>query len=286
MFSGTSPERLSKSAGSWPRPCRILALMVLLSSVQGFPQQTVPNRSNARQPSKISPLLEEAEELLRRGSVDRAKNKIQEELLRNPSSVEGYDLLGIVYTDEKDYAQALEAFQQALKLDSNSTRALNNLGNLYVAENKLDLAEKEFRKVLRLEPGNRDGNYNLGLVLMAKGSPLAAISHFQRVHPLDIAARSNLIRAYLRAGRTAEGLRLATDLSAQNKDDVQLHFTLGVLLASEKQYRAAQLELQQANALQPETLEILYNLGQAYLRTAEYAKAELALRRALNLKSD
>jgi tetratricopeptide (TPR) repeat protein len=139
---------------------------------------------------------------------------------------------------------------------------------------------------LRLEPGNRDGNYNLGLVLMARGSPLTAISRFERVRPLDIATRSNLIRAYLRAGRTAEGLKLASDLSAQNKDDVQLHFTLGVLLASEKQYRAAQLELEQANALEPETLEILYNLGQAYLRTAEYAKAELALNRALKLKSD
>src|SRR5580700_1453868 len=285
MFSGTSPERLSKSAGSWPRPCRILALMVLLSSVQGFPQQTVPNPGNARHTSKISPLLEEAEELLRRGSVDRAKNKIQEELLRDPSSVEGYDLLGIVYTDEKDYAKALEAFELSLQLDPNSTRALNNLGNLYVAENKLDLAEKEFRKVLRLEPGNRDGNYNLGLVLMAKGSPLTAISHFQRVHPPDVATRSNLIRAYLRAGRTAEGLKLASDLSAQNKDDVQLHFTLGVLLASEKQYRAAQLQLEQANALQPETLEILYNLGQVYLRAGEYPKAELVLNRALKLKS-
>jgi tetratricopeptide (TPR) repeat protein len=286
MFSGASLQRLSKSAGSVPRPCRILALVVLLFSAQGFPQQTVPDRGTTRQPSKISPLLQEAEELLRRGSIDEAKNKIQEELERNPSSVEGYDLLGIVYTDEKDYNNALEAFRHALKLDPNSTRALNNLGNLYVWENKLDLAEQEFRQVLRLEPGNRDGNYNLGLVLMATGSPLAAISRFERVHPLDIATRSNLIRAYLRAGRTALALKLATALSAQNKGDVQLHFTLGVLLASEKQYRAAQLELEQANALEPETLEILYNLGQAYLRTAEYAKAELALNRALKLKSD
>jgi tetratricopeptide (TPR) repeat protein len=286
MFSGALLQRPSKSAGSVPRPYWILALVVLLFSAQGFPQQTVPLRGQARQTSKISPLLQEAEELLRRGSVDQAKNKIQEELERNPSSVEGYDLLGIVYTGEKDYANAFEAFQQALKLDPNSTRALNNLGNLYVAENKLDLAEQELRKVLRLEPGNRDGNYNLGLVLMARGSPLTAISRFERVRPLDIATRSNLIRAYLRAGRTAEGLKLASDLSAQNKDDVQLHFTLGVLLASEKQYRAAQLELEQANALEPETLEILKNLGQAYLRTAEYAKAELALNRALKLKSD
>ena len=255
-------------------------------STHGFAQQTAPSRSNSRKLQNISPLLLEAEELLRQGSIDEAKKKVQEELQQNPSSVDGYNLLGIIYSDEKDDANALQAFQQALKLDPNSTRALNNLGNLYVTEKKLDQAEKEFRKVLRVEPGNRDGNYNLGLVLMAMGSPVEAISHLQRVHPPDIATRFNLIRAYLRAGRTAEGLKIATDLSTQNKDDVQLHFTLGVLLASEKQYRAAQFELEKANALQPETLEILYNLGEAYLRTAEYAKAELALNRALKLKAD
>src|SRR5580692_1470037 len=286
MRSGASLQGPSKSAGSPFRLLRILALIMVLISARGLAEQTVSNRGNARQPLKISPTLQEAEELLRQGSIAEAKKKIQDELQRNPSSVDAYTLLGIVNTDEKEYANALQSFQQALKLDPNSTRARNNLGNLYVAQNKLDLAEKEFRKVLRLEPGNRDGNYNLGLLLMATGSPLTAISHFERVRPLDIATRSNLIRAYLRAGRTAEGLKMATELSTQNKDDVQLHFTLGVLLASEKQYRAAQLELEQANALEPETLEILYNLGQAYLRTAEYAKAELALNRALKLKSD
>ena len=59
---------------------------------------------------------------------------------------------------------------------------------------------------------------------------------------------------------------MARELSAQSKADVQLHFTLGVLLASEKQYKSAQLELEKANALQPETFEILYNLGQTYLQ--------------------
>jgi len=126
----------------------------------------------------------------------------------------------------------------------------------------------------------------LGLVLMAKGRPAEAIIHFQRVRPSNVETRFNLIRACLQAHRTAGGLKVATELSAQNKDDVQLHFTLGVLLASEKQYRAAQLELEKANALRPETFEILYNLGQTYLRGGEYAKAEQALNRALKLKPD
>jgi tetratricopeptide (TPR) repeat protein len=58
------------------------------------------------------------------------------------------------------------------------------------------------------------------------------------------------------------------------------------LLASEKQYRAAQLEFEKADALQPANFETLYNLGQAYLRNGDYTKAEATLNRALRLKPD
>jgi tetratricopeptide (TPR) repeat protein len=285
-MTGTSLHP-GKRAGSRLRLARILGLTATFVFATGSrAQQTVPGRRNARQSAKTpSPFLE-AETLLREGSIDEAKQKIQEELERNPTSVEGYNLLGIIDSEQRDYPSALEALRHALTIEPNSTKTRNNLGNVYVAQGKLDLAEKEFRQVLRLEPGNRDGNYNLGLVLMAKGSPAEAIPLFQRVRPTNVATRFNLIRAYLQAGRRAEALKTATELSAQNKDDVQLHFTLGVVLASAKQYRAAQLELETANALKPETLEILYNLGQAYFRTGEYSKAELVLNRALKLKPD
>ena len=99
----------------------------------------------------------------------------------------------------------------------------------------------------------------------------------------------NLIRAYLQAGRTSEGLKLAKEFSDQRnngEDAVQQHFTLGTLLASEKQYGQAQLELEKANSLQPNTFEILYNLGQAYVRGRNYEKAGPLLDRTLKLKPD
>jgi tetratricopeptide (TPR) repeat protein len=266
---------------------RILALTIILAIAgRTAAQQPAPARSASRPAAKVpSPFLE-AETLLGQGSVEEAKLKIQEQLRLNPSSVEGYNLLGIVYSSEKDYANAEEALQHALKLDPNSPRTRNNLGNVYVAQEKFDLAEKEFGEVLRLDSTNREANYNLGLLLMARRSPAQAIFHLQRVRPADIATRFNLIRAYLQAGRTAEGLKMAQELSAQNKDNVQMHFTLGVLLAGERQYPAARLELEKASALQPETFEILYNLGQVYLQTGEYKKAEVVLSRALKLKPD
>ncbi|MGD0789002.1 MAG: tetratricopeptide repeat protein [Terracidiphilus sp.] len=226
------------------------------------------------------------EALVQQGRLDEARTQMLDELQRNPSSVDGYNLLGIIDSDGQDYPDALAAFQKAFKLAPNSTKTHNNLGNLYVAQKRIDLAEKEFRTVLRLDPGNQDGNYNLGVLLMAKGSPAAAIPYFERVRPANLPTRFNLIRAYLQSKRTAEALRMAAEVSAQNKNDVQVHSSLGVLLASERQYRPAQLELEKADALQPGTFEILYNLGEDLLDSGEPAKADLELTRALKLKPE
>jgi len=236
--------------------------------------------------SKASQDFQQVEALIQQNRLHEAKTKALEELQHHPASVEGYNLLGIIETDQQDYVAAIASFRKALQLNPNSTKTHNNLGNVYVAQKQLDLAESEFRTTVRLDPGNNEGNYNLGVLLMIKGSPAQAIPRLERVHPMSAAAGMNLVRAYLQTKRTADALRLATKLSAQNNDDVKVHFSLGILLASEKQFKAAQLELEKADALQPETFEILYNLGQDLLRVQSYSKAEVTLRRALKLNSD
>jgi tetratricopeptide (TPR) repeat protein len=235
-------------------------------------------------PTKPSDDFAEAAALAQQGRVAEAKTATLEALEHHPSSVEGYNLLGIIETNQHDYAGALEAFKKALKLAPNSVKTYNNIGNAYVAIKDLNSAEKAFRTGLHLDPANQDGNYDLGVLLMMDGRPAEAIPHFQKVATQNLAARFNLIRAYFESKRVQDALRLASDVSSQGGDDVQVHFSLGVLLASEKQYKAAQLELEKADALRPETFEIVYNLGQVYLRDGQNPKSELALSRALKLK--
>ena len=262
-------------------------VLFLLASPQtaSFAQSTSP-KSHKQQSAKLPTTLQAAESLMEQGRLDEARAKIQEEIKTTPSSVEAYNMLGFLYTQQKDYPSAEEAFDRGLKIAPDSTQTHNGLGNLYVAEGNIDSAEKEFRTTLRLEPVNQEANYNLGLLLISKKQPDRAIRYLERVRPANVPTRFNLVRAYLEDKRTQEALRIASELSEQNKGDVQLHFTLGVLLASEKQYKDAALELERADAIQPGTFEILYNLGQAYVRDGDNAKAEIALNRALKLKPD
>jgi len=263
-----------------------LSVLILLTICGFASAQQRPAKLQSTNQSEENSRLSEIEQLIQQGAFDQAKVRIDDALRANPGDPGAYNLLGIVETSQKDYAEAEKAFQQALRLAPQSPTTHNNLGNLYVSEKKFEAAEKEFNDVLKVAPANRDANYNLGLLLLARGSPVPAIAHFQRAHPQSVETRFNLIRAYLAAGKDAEALQQARQLSAAHKQDVQLHFTLGLVLASAKQYNAAQLELEQANALQPETFDILHNLGQAYLRGHKYANADVALNRALKLKPD
>jgi tetratricopeptide (TPR) repeat protein len=266
--------------------CTALAAFTLstdgaLASQQASPSKKAPAQA-AQKPSPFA----DVERLLQEGKFSEARSQLEAELPQNPSSAEGYALLGVVYSEEKNFPEAIRAFEHSLQLNPRSNQARNSLGNIYVIEGHLDLAEKEFRESVRSNPSDNGGNYNLGLVLLAQNKPAEAIAYLQRVQPPSIESQMNLVRALLRAGRTAEGLRTAKELSAKNKEKVQVHFTLGVLLGSQKQFQAAQTELEQANALQPQTFEILHNLGEVYLRNGQYANAERALDRAIKIKPD
>jgi tetratricopeptide (TPR) repeat protein len=150
-------------------------------------------------------------------------------------------------------------------------------------QEKKELAEREFCTTLRYEPRNRDANYNLGLLLLARNDPRDAITYFSRVQPQGPEVLFNLTQAYLGAGQKEKGLMLARALSKQAKNDVRAHFTLGVLLAKQREYSAASREFEVANSLQPGTFEILYNLGQAYRKRDDNEKALDALGQALKV---
>jgi tetratricopeptide (TPR) repeat protein len=223
------------------------------------------------------------QELLAQHTPKLAEAEVRAGLELAPRSVEGLNLLGIALGEEKDFTGAAEAFQQALKINPRSTETHNNLGNSYVVQDKKELAEREFHATLRYEPRNRDANYNLGLLLLARNDPRDAITYFSRVQPQGPEVLFNLTQAYLGAGQKAKGLRLARSLSEHAKNDVRTHFTLGVVLAKQRQYAAAIHEFEAADALQPGTFEILYNLGQAYRKRGDNEKALDVLGHALKL---
>jgi len=281
-------DKPAESAARLPR-AKLVLLLALLAAGLPLPlrlihAQTAPRSSVAKKPLTAADAhFAAGRDLLAQHRSKEAEAEIRAGLKLAPQSLQGLNLLGIALGGQKDFAGAGAAFQQALKINPRSPETHNNLGDSYVIQQKNDLAEREFRTTLRYDPANRDANYNLGLLLLARNDPRSAITYFSRVQPQGPEVLFNLTQAYLGAGQKEKGLELARSLSEQAKNDVRAHFTLGVLLAKQKQYDAAIHEFEVANALQPNTFEILYNLGQAYRKRGDNEKALDVLDRALKL---
>ena len=129
-MSGCSSIQIQKTNRSLPL-LGVLALALLALRGYGQAAQQPSHNIHVTPPAKSAPAFQEAEELIQKGLFEQAREKIEEQLKLSPASVEGYNLLGIVYTSEKDYNHALDAFQRALELEPNSAKTHNNLGNLY-----------------------------------------------------------------------------------------------------------------------------------------------------------
>ncbi len=128
-----------------------------------------------------------------------------------------------------------------------------------------------------------------GLVLMAKSSAGRSHLHLSTGAPRGRSpTRFNLVRAYLQAGRTAEGLKLGTRaFNSEARDNVQLHFTLGVLLAPRKAVPGRP----NSNWKRPAPCSRKHSRfsstwDRPIFSSGDYEKAEVILNRALKLKPD
>jgi tetratricopeptide (TPR) repeat protein len=230
--------------------------------------------------------FEVAKQLLQKGLLEEAAAAAEGGLYRAPTSVLGLNLLGVIYHQQGRYTEAIALFEQALTIKPDSVDTLDNLATSYAAQNKTDLAEQLFRKSLRLRPQDSTANYNLGLLLLERNKSKESIPYLLRVRHPDVAARLSLVRACLSAGNVAAGLATAEKLSQDSPKDTKVHFSLGLLLASHRQYKSAIHEFELANALQPQTFDILHDLGQAYLLSEQPEKARETLDQAIHLQPD
>src|SRR5438270_2309035 len=128
-----------KSAGNFS----VAVLPIVIAAALVSPAQQARSQ-RASSDNNSDPRVVAAEKLLSEGRVQDAKQTLEEEIREKPN-VAAYNLLGIACISEKNFPDALDAFDHALKIDPNSVKTHNNLANFYIAQGKAELAEKELK---------------------------------------------------------------------------------------------------------------------------------------------
>lgn len=88
--------------------------------------------------------------------------------------------LAASYYQQRQFAVAIDEAKQALGLNPNSTAAYGLLGLIYMDLDDRAQAEANFSRALRLEPDNPELNNNYGWFLCRTGREKSSLEYFQR----------------------------------------------------------------------------------------------------------
>ena len=202
--------------------------------------------------------------------------------------VETNHLVGMLFTDNRRWDEAIVAFRKAIELDPKFALAYSNLGWALGEKKRYDEAIPILHKAIELDSKLAEAHNNLGWALNGKGQYDEAIPSLRKaleLDPKDAKAQNNLGYALNRKRQYDEAipiLRKAIDLDPNH---ATAHNNLGSALNGKGHYDEAVPILRRAIEINPRYATAHNNLGYALNRKQRYDEAIPILRKAIEINS-
>jgi predicted O-linked N-acetylglucosamine transferase (SPINDLY family) len=196
---------------------------------------------------------------------------------------------GIVLNALKRHAEAIESFDQAIKLKSKYAEAHNNRGATLASMGQDEAALESLRKAIAIKPDYIDAHYNLGTSLRALGRNEEALKSLDRT----LALRPNHVQAHTNRGLTLEALDRIDEALATYDKAVAINpafseaaINRSRVLGSQHRFEEALTTFEKTLAVNPNDPEIYYHRARLLLELNRNDDAAVDLRKALALKPD
>lgn len=128
-----------------------------------------------------APTLEQAKQVLQAGQYDQAETQLRQIVNQQPDSAEAYFNLGLSLHLQMELEEAIQTYEQAIKLDPTYDQPYTNKGLALIEANQLDEASAVFQQVLALPERAESpasihslAHYNLAIILKRQGKLAAA----------------------------------------------------------------------------------------------------------------
>ncbi|HBE57407.1 MAG TPA: hypothetical protein DEG17_27425 [Cyanobacteria bacterium UBA11149] len=120
------------------------------------------------------------------GENDQAIDDFNQALKLEPNNARTYNNRGVAYREKGEKDRAIADFNLALKLNPNSALVYNNRGRAYLNKGEKDRATADFNQAIKLNPNLAQAYNYRGLVYYSKGEFDRAIADFNqalKLHP-------------------------------------------------------------------------------------------------------
>jgi tetratricopeptide (TPR) repeat protein len=226
---------------------------------------------------------QEIETLIQAGKLSEAEMQLERRLSHSPQDATAHMLLGIVYDEKKERIRAGKELEESVRLKPRDPAFHINLGRYYAEGGNLVEAKKEFQYALKLDPGNGLAHSSLGLVLMRTGHLDPAEAEFEAAlasNHRDLATLLNLFKVQLSRKKFMPARQTASEIRRYAPPSAELYDDMGAMQATAGDYTGAISNFERANEIKPGSYKTQFNLGLAYYRANDLARAATVLQAA------
>lgn len=167
----------------------------------------------------------------------------------DPNYAEGFNLLGIYYTRNHNYSEAIENFRQALHIDFDLIDVHYNLAFLYMDREEYSMALSHFKEVVVANPEDAD-TYNLmGICCAKNGNEEDAKAFFAeslRLQPDSTSAAVNISKLLIKNNEISKAKGILLYFMKKEIANYEVHYLLGIVYKGEEDYPRAMHHLREA----------------------------------------
>ena len=207
----------------------------------------------------------------------------------NPQSSIAHNNLGDALLNAGRVSEAIEQFEQALKIKPDDPYAHNNFGNALMTAGRMSEAVEQLQQALKVKPDYAEARNNLGAALVRSGSMSEGIEQLEQalsIKPDYAEAHYNAGIAFLRTGRVSEAIGQLGQALKIKPNYAEAHNNLGAALIRTGRISEAIEQFEQALKIRPDDVEAHNNLGIALVRAGRVAEAIEQYEQALKIKPD
>ena len=206
-----------------------------------------------------------------------------------PGSDVAWQILGRAYSEVGESAKAIDAYQQALRIDPKNSYSWTGLAIAYGEAGQPTKEIDAYQQALRIDPERASAWTGLAIAYGETGQPAKAIDAYQqalRINPKNSYSWTGLGIAYREAGQSVNAINAIQQALRIDPERATTWLVLGGAYGKFGQPAKAVDAIQQALRIDPKDAIAWAGLGDTYGKFGQPAKAVDAYQQALRINPD
>jgi len=180
-------------------------------------EEMIPPREkvDAKNVAKAEILLKRAEILLGKGESRDAEKLLIQAISLDPSAVEAYNKLGLIYLRQELYGKAESIYRKLILTVLNEPAYHSNLGLALYSQSKLEDAKTHYKKAIELDASRAGRFFSLGQIMRELGELDEAVAHLRKaleMEPRNLDFMLSLAEFYLERDLQGEARQLIGEI--------------------------------------------------------------------------